>query len=72
MPPVDSLGTPMMPGGHEGHTAYLAENVLPSIPHAPPSESFNSPTKNKVRPATEGSQNPFLAHVSNNSLFWST
>ena len=69
MAPVDSLGTPMMPGGHEGHTAYLAENVRPAIPHAPPSESFNSPTKNKVQPATKGSQDPLLIHVFSSLLF---
>ncbi len=46
-PAVDSMGTPVVAGGHEGHTAFLAENVRPPTPATP--ESFDSPTKNKAR-----------------------
>lgn len=47
-PGVSSMGTPGVAGGHEGHTAFLAENVRPPTPAAPASDSFDSPTKNKV------------------------
>ena len=46
---VDRMGTPLIAGGHEGVTAYLAENVRPATPAVPGQDSFNSPTKNKVR-----------------------
>ncbi len=57
---VISQGMPVMPGGHEGHTAHLAENVRPALPHAPLCDNYNSPTKNKVRPVNRGSQNPIF------------
>ena len=47
-PVMGSMGTPGIAGGHEGHTAYLAENVRPPTPAAPGSAKCESPTKNKV------------------------
>ena len=44
-PVIDSMGTPGIAGGHEGHTAFLAENVRPPTPA---SANFDSPTKDKV------------------------
>ena len=34
-PLISSMGTPGIAGGHEGHTAFLAENVRPPTPAAP-------------------------------------
>ena len=47
-PMINGMGTPGIAGGHEGHTAFLAENVRPPTPAAPASDTFDSPTKNKV------------------------
>ncbi len=47
-PLISSMGTPGIAGGHEGHTAFLAENVRPPTPAAPASNTFDSPTMNKV------------------------
>ena len=48
-PAMGSLGMAPSPGGHEGHTALLAENVRPPSPAAPNGhEAFDSPTKDKV------------------------
>ena len=50
---MGSLGAPPPPGGHEGHTALLAENVRPPSPAVPAGHAaFDSPTKNKVRSST--------------------
>ena len=47
-PMINGMGTPGIAGGHEGHTAFLAENVRPPTPAALASDTFDSPTKNKV------------------------
>ena len=47
-PLINGMGTPGIAGGHEGHTAFLSENVRPPTPAAPASATFDSPTMNKV------------------------